>query len=49
MTTKVYGCEVRRRHHLERKEGGGYDVAEYKEDPSKYISTFSKKVQQILL
>ncbi|XP_075230422.1 lysine ketoglutarate reductase/saccharopine dehydrogenase isoform X2 [Lycorma delicatula] len=44
VTTKIYGCEVRRRHHLERKEGGGYDPVEYKEDPSKYISTFSKKI-----
>ncbi|XP_039287420.1 alpha-aminoadipic semialdehyde synthase, mitochondrial [Nilaparvata lugens] len=43
-TTKVYGCEVRRRHHLERKEGGGYDRFEYEQHPSKYISTFSKKI-----
>nr|AIQ77660.1 putative lysine-ketoglutarate reductase/saccharopine dehydrogenase [Nilaparvata lugens] len=43
-TTKVYGREVRRRHHLERKEGGGYDRFEYEQHPSKYISTFSKKI-----
>jgi alpha-aminoadipic semialdehyde synthase len=42
--TKIYGCEVRRRHHLERKEGGGFDREEYEKFPSKYISTFSKKV-----
>lgn len=43
-TNKVYGCEVRRRHHLERKNGGGYDPEEYNEHPERYISTFSKKV-----
>ncbi|XP_021922979.1 alpha-aminoadipic semialdehyde synthase, mitochondrial isoform X2 [Zootermopsis nevadensis] len=42
--TKIYGCEVRRRHHLERKEGGGFDPEEYERFPSQYISTFSKKV-----
>ncbi|CAH1999537.1 unnamed protein product [Acanthoscelides obtectus] len=41
---KVYGCEVRRRHYLERKEGGGFDSAEYEEHPERYISTFSKKI-----
>ncbi|XP_054016004.1 alpha-aminoadipic semialdehyde synthase, mitochondrial [Hylaeus anthracinus] len=44
-TTKIYGCEVRRRHHLERKEeGGGFDPEEYDKHPEKYISTFSKKI-----
>ena len=43
-TTKIYGCEVRRRHHLERKEGGGFDSNEYDKHPEKYISTFSKKI-----
>lgn len=43
-TTKIYGCEVRRRHHLERKEGGGFDSNEYVKHPEKYISTFSKKI-----
>ncbi|XP_076670805.1 lysine ketoglutarate reductase/saccharopine dehydrogenase isoform X1 [Andrena cerasifolii] len=43
-TTKIYGCEVRRRHHLERKEGGGFDPNEYDKHPEKYISTFSKKI-----
>ncbi|KAK6638413.1 hypothetical protein RUM44_008842 [Polyplax serrata] len=41
---KVYCCEVRRRHHLERKEGGGFDSEEYSEHPERYISTFSKKM-----
>lgn len=44
VNTKVYGCEVRRRHHLERKEGKGYDHEEYEKYPSKYVSTFSKKI-----
>nr|CAD7596494.1 unnamed protein product [Timema genevievae] len=44
-TTKIYGCEVRRRNHLERKEGGGFDPADYDQFPSRYISTFSKKRQ----
>ena len=43
-TTKIYGCEVRRRHHLERKEGGGFDPNEYDKHPEKYISTFSTKI-----
>nr|CAD7574550.1 unnamed protein product [Timema californicum] len=43
-TTKIYGCEVRRRNHLERKEGGGFDPADYDQFPSRYISTFSKKI-----
>ncbi|BES97472.1 alpha-aminoadipic semialdehyde synthase [Nesidiocoris tenuis] len=42
--SKVYGCEVRRRHHLERKEGGGYEHEEYDNYPGKYVSTFSKKI-----
>ncbi|XP_034184998.1 lysine ketoglutarate reductase/saccharopine dehydrogenase [Osmia lignaria lignaria] len=42
--TKIYGCEVRRRHHLERKEGGGFDPDEYDKYPDRYISTFSKKI-----
>lgn len=42
--TKIYGCEVRRRHHLERKNGGGYDAEEYEEYPERYISTFAQKV-----
>lgn len=41
---KIYGCEVRRRHHLERKDGGGYDPAEYDEHPERYISTFAQKI-----
>ncbi|GLH05076.1 Alpha-aminoadipic semialdehyde synthase, mitochondrial [Gryllus bimaculatus] len=43
-TSKVYACEVRRRHHLERKDGGGFDPDEYTEHPSRYLSTFSKKI-----
>jgi hypothetical protein len=42
--TKIYGCEVRRRHYLERKDGGGFDPEEFEKIPSRYISTFSKKV-----
>ncbi|KAL4719272.1 hypothetical protein ACJJTC_006690, partial [Scirpophaga incertulas] len=41
---KIYGCEVRRRHHLERKNGGGYDNDEYEEHPERYISTFAQKI-----
>ncbi|KAL1117383.1 hypothetical protein AAG570_004709, partial [Ranatra chinensis] len=44
VNTKVYGCEVGRKDHLERKEGGGYDHEEYEKYPSKYLSTFSKKI-----
>ncbi|XP_003487153.1 alpha-aminoadipic semialdehyde synthase, mitochondrial [Bombus impatiens] len=43
-TTKIYGCEVRRRHHLERKDGGGFDSDECDKHPERYISTFSKKI-----
>ncbi|XP_072939174.1 alpha-aminoadipic semialdehyde synthase, mitochondrial [Epargyreus clarus] len=41
---KIYGCEVRRRHHLVRKNGGGYDHEEYEEHPERYISTFAQKI-----
>nr|XP_023029105.1 alpha-aminoadipic semialdehyde synthase, mitochondrial isoform X2 [Leptinotarsa decemlineata] len=41
---KVYGCEVRRRHYLERADGGGFDPVEYEEHPERYISTFNKKI-----
>lgn len=40
----IYGCEVRRRHYLERANGGGYDKEEYQEHPERYISTFNKKI-----
>lgn len=43
---KIYGCEVRRRHHLERKNGGGYDNQEYEEHPERYITTFAQKVTE---
>lgn len=41
---KVYGCEVRRRHYLERIGGGKFDSAEYEDHPERYVSTFSKKI-----
>ncbi|XP_052739377.1 alpha-aminoadipic semialdehyde synthase, mitochondrial isoform X2 [Bicyclus anynana] len=41
---KIYGCEVRRRHHLVRKNGGGYDPDEYEEFPERYISTFAQTI-----
>lgn len=41
---KVYGCEVSRADHLERREGGGFDPQEYIEFPERYISTFSTKI-----
>lgn len=41
---KLYGCEVSRTDHLERREGGGFDPQEYEEFPERYISTFNKTV-----
>lgn len=41
---KLYGCEVSRSDHLERREGGGFDPQEYDQHPERYISTFSKKI-----
>ncbi|XP_075154034.1 lysine ketoglutarate reductase/saccharopine dehydrogenase [Haematobia irritans] len=41
---KLYGCEVSRSDHLERREGGGFDAKEYDEFPERYISTFSTKI-----
>ncbi|XP_065355629.1 alpha-aminoadipic semialdehyde synthase, mitochondrial [Calliphora vicina] len=41
---KLYGCEVSRTDHLERREGGGFDAKEYDEYPERYISTFSQKI-----
>lgn len=41
---KIYGCEVSRSDHLERREGGGFDLQEYIEYPERYNSTFSTKI-----
>ncbi|XP_055685149.1 alpha-aminoadipic semialdehyde synthase, mitochondrial isoform X2 [Lutzomyia longipalpis] len=41
---KLYGCEVSRSDHLERREGGGFDPQEYDQYPERYISTFSQKI-----
>lgn len=41
---KLYGCEVSRADHLERREGGGFDPQEYEQFPERYISTFNKKI-----
>lgn len=41
---KLYGCEVSRSDHLERREGGGFDAQEYDQHPERYISTFSTKI-----
>ncbi|KAG7155794.1 Alpha-aminoadipic semialdehyde synthase-like [Homarus americanus] len=43
-TNKVYVCEVSRRDHLVRKDGGKYDAVEYEEHPERYISVFAHKV-----
>ena len=45
-SNKVYACEVSRRDHLVRKEGGGYDKDEYHEFPERYASMFSIKVRK---
>lgn len=42
--TKFYACVVTRKDYLERIEGGGYDQEEYDQYPSRYKSTFNKKV-----
>lgn len=41
---KLYGCEVSRNDHLERREGGGFDPLEYEQFPERYISTFNKTI-----
>ncbi|XP_071549344.1 alpha-aminoadipic semialdehyde synthase, mitochondrial isoform X2 [Panulirus ornatus] len=41
---KIYCCEVSRRDHLVRKDGGKYDAVEYEEHPERYISVFAHKV-----
>lgn len=43
-TNKIYACEVSRRDHLVRINGGPFDAKEYDEYPNRYISVFSKKV-----
>lgn len=43
-TNKVYGCEVRRHDHLQRKDNGTYSARDYDLHPEAYISTFSKKI-----
>ncbi|XP_046668760.1 alpha-aminoadipic semialdehyde synthase, mitochondrial [Homalodisca vitripennis] len=44
VTNKVYGCQVRRRDHLQRRDGGGFDAEEYDAHPELYMSTFGKKI-----
>lgn len=41
---KLYGCEVSRTDHLERREGGGFDPVEYDQYPERYISTFNTNI-----
>ncbi|CAO1402727.1 unnamed protein product [Diamesa hyperborea] len=41
---KLYGCEVSRSDHLERREGGGFDPQEFDQFPERYISTFNKNI-----
>lgn len=41
---KLYGCEVSRSDHLERRDGGGFDALDYEKHPDEYISTFSTKI-----
>jgi len=43
-STKFYACVVTRKDYLERIDGGEYDQEEYEQYPSKYRSTFNKKV-----
>ncbi|XP_045609079.1 alpha-aminoadipic semialdehyde synthase, mitochondrial isoform X1 [Procambarus clarkii] len=43
-TSKIYCCEVSRRDHLVKKDGGKYDAVEYEEHPERYISVFAHKV-----
>ncbi|XP_060849118.1 alpha-aminoadipic semialdehyde synthase, mitochondrial [Rhopalosiphum padi] len=43
-STKFYACVVTRKDYLERINGGGYDQEEYEQYPSKYRSTFNKKI-----
>lgn len=40
----IYGCVIRRKHYLKRKDGGEYDAQEYDKYPERYISVFNKKV-----
>lgn len=42
--TKFYACVVTRKDYLERIDGGGYNQEEYEQYPSRYKSTFNKKV-----
>merc|ERR1719336_1151510 len=40
---KLYACEVRRKDQFERKNGGGFDAAEFEAHPERYVSNFAKK------
>lgn len=44
VNTKFYACVVTRKDYLERIEDGGYDREECEQYPSRYRSTFNKKV-----
>ena len=43
-SNKVYACEVSRKDHFVRKDGGAYDKDEFEEYPERYASMFSIKV-----
>ncbi|VVC45324.1 Saccharopine dehydrogenase, NADP binding domain,NAD(P)-binding domain,Saccharopine dehydrogenase, C- [Cinara cedri] len=43
-STKFYACVVTRKDYLERTEDGDYNQEEYEQYPSKYKSTFNKKI-----
>lgn len=43
-TRKVYATVVGRRDHLVRKDGGAYDLEDYKLHPEEYVSIFADEV-----
>ena len=43
-TRKTYATVINRRDHLVRKDGGGYELEDYKKHPEQYTSIFADQV-----
>ena len=43
-TNKVYGCVVDMQDHIVKKDGGKFNMDEFREHPDRYASNFSRKV-----
>ena len=47
-TRKTYATVINRRDHLVRKDGGEYELEDYKKHPEQYTSIFADQVNLLL-